>query len=134
MKVKDIPQENNRTLEGLKKAAYAQDENGEYKIVAYTGWEVEETSTLAALEELQEQESAAFKEYLEGRLSPIPYYMYKTRMDIPTLACTVGMCQWRVKRHFKPSVFKKLSNKILMRYAEVLDITLEDLTKKDDNG
>jgi hypothetical protein len=134
MKVKDIPQENNKTLEGAKKAIYAQDDNGEYKIVAYTGWEVEETVTLAALEELKEQERMAFKEYLNGRLSPLPYYMYKARMDIPTLACTVGMCQWRVKRHFKPSVFKKLSDKILARYAEVLDIEVGDLTKRNDNG
>ncbi|MDR1615331.1 MAG: hypothetical protein LBS26_07195 [Campylobacteraceae bacterium] len=133
MKVKDVPQECDKTLDGVKKILYAQDDNGEYKTVAYIGWEVEETITLSALEELKRQENAAFEEYLSGKLSPLPYYMYQKRMDIPTLACTVGMCQWRVKRHFKPSVFKKLNNKILLRYAEALDMEVGDLTKRNDN-
>ncbi|MDR2790955.1 MAG: hypothetical protein LBB59_08295 [Campylobacteraceae bacterium] len=131
MKIKDTPQEINKTLDGAKKALYAQDDNGEYKIIASAGWKVEEMATLAAIEELKEQEKAAFKEYLEGRLSPLPYYMYQKRMDISILACTAGMCKWRVKRHFKPSVFKKLNNNILMRYAEALDIKIEDLTHND---
>ncbi|MDR0762080.1 MAG: hypothetical protein LBF13_03390 [Campylobacteraceae bacterium] len=134
MKIKDIPQEANKTFEGAKKALYAQDDNGEYKIAASTGWKVEELATLTAIEELKEQENAAFKEYIEGKLSPLPYYMHKRRMDLPTLACTVGMFKWRIKRHFKPSVFKKLSNKILMRYAEALDIKVEDLTQGNSNG
>jgi hypothetical protein len=133
MKIEETPQEHNKTFEGLRKAMYAQDNNGEYKIIASSGWIVEEIVTLTALEELKEQEAAAFKEYLDGKLSPLPYYMYQKRMDIPTLACTVGMCKWRVKKHFKPSVFKKLSDKILMRYAEAFDIKIEDLIQKRDN-
>ncbi|MDR2081233.1 MAG: hypothetical protein LBP54_05045, partial [Campylobacteraceae bacterium] len=89
MKIKDMPQEINKTFNGAKKVLYAQDDNGEYKIAASTGWKVEEIATLAALEELKEQENAAFKEYLEGRLSLLPFYMYQKRMDIQTLACTV---------------------------------------------
>ncbi|MDR2100671.1 MAG: hypothetical protein LBP40_07600 [Campylobacteraceae bacterium] len=134
MKIKDTPQYHNKTLEGAKKACYAQDENGEYKIVASIGWEVEETVTLLAVEELKRQENEALKGYLEGYLSPLPYYMYQRRMDIPTLSCTAGICRWRVKRHFKPSVFKNLSRKILVRYAEALDIEVEDLMRGIDNG
>jgi hypothetical protein len=34
---------------------------------------------------------------------------------------------WRVKRHRKPSVFKRLSNKVLSKYAEAFEISIEEL-------
>jgi hypothetical protein len=42
------------------------------------------------------------------------------------------MWTWRVKRHGKPSVFKKLNDKILSKYAEAFEITIEEL--KNYNG
>jgi hypothetical protein len=48
-------------------------------------------------------------------------------MDLTTLAGYVGIWKWKVKRHFKPNVFNKLNNKILSKYAEVFDITIDQL-------
>jgi hypothetical protein len=49
------------------------------------------------------------------------------KMDVPILASYMGLWQWRVKRHFKPAVFSKLSQKILSKYAEVFSISIEQL-------
>ena len=48
-------------------------------------------------------------------------------MDLPTLSSAVGMFQFRVKRHLKMKVFRKLSNKILQKYADIFFITLDEL-------
>ena len=48
-------------------------------------------------------------------------------MDVGILASYVGLWQWRVKRHFKPSIFKKLKNYTLQKYAEVFEISVDEL-------
>ena len=53
--------------------------------------------------------------------------MEYNKMDIAILASYVGMWQWRVKRHFKPSVFKNLDQKTLEKYAQTFDISMEAL-------
>ncbi|MDR1461132.1 MAG: hypothetical protein LBI78_05755 [Campylobacteraceae bacterium] len=129
MKIENTPQECNKTHAGAKKALYAQNEKGEYKITSSIGWKAEEIATLTALEELRRKEKEAKEAYFAGKLSPLPFYMYQKRMDLTILSCTSGICKWRVKRHFKPSVFAKLSNKTLSLYAEALDTDIETLRK-----
>jgi hypothetical protein len=58
--------------------------------------------------------------------------MYRYRFDLPTLAQTTGLWQWQIKRHFKPSVFAKLSDKVLKRYAETFGIKIMELKNKND--
>jgi hypothetical protein len=53
--------------------------------------------------------------------------MEVSKMDLGILASYVGFWKWRVKRHFKPSVFSKLSNKILQKYADAFDISVDEL-------
>ena len=48
-------------------------------------------------------------------------------MDVGILASYVGLWQWRVKRHFKPSIFKKLKTNTLQKYAEVFEISVDEL-------
>jgi hypothetical protein len=134
MKIENTPQEPNKTHAGAKKALYAQDEKGEYKITPSIGWKAEEIATLLALEELKLKEKEAKEAYFAGKLSPLPFYMYQKRMDLTILSCTSGISKWRIKRHFKPSVFAKLNDKYLFLYAEALDIDAKTLReiKKDD--
>ena len=42
-----------------------------------------------------------------------------------------GIMVWRVKRHLKPKVFNRLSEKTLKKYTEVFNITLEQLKNID---
>ena len=48
-------------------------------------------------------------------------------MDLPILASYVGLWKWRVKRHFKPKVFNKLSRGTLQKYAEIFDVSINEL-------
>lgn len=64
-----------------------------------------------------------------GKLSPVAYYMEKILMETPMLAAYMEISKWRVKRHMKSSVFKKLKPEILKKYASVFGITMEELTK-----
>lgn len=122
----DIPQEQNDTLGGQQKVMYAPNNNGVFDRFNY-GSNVEEYATKLAVDEYYELEQVALQEIDNKISSPILYFMYKYRMDIPTLASIVGMFQFRVKRHLKYQNFLKLNDKILSKYADAFDMQLEEL-------
>lgn len=126
-----IPQEKNRILEGSRKVMYAKDEDGQFSTHLY-GSKVEEFATEVAVREYELLKQEALNNMRHGRSSPIEYYMYAHRMDLATLSKSVGFCPLRVKRHLKMKHFKKLNDKILMRYAQAFGIELVQL-KKDIN-
>jgi hypothetical protein len=66
-----------------------------------------------------------------GKASPIAYYMEKILMEVPMLAAYMELPKWRVKRHMKSGVFKKLKPEILAKYATVFDIPVDQLTNPD---
>lgn len=123
----DVPQDNSKLFEGGKKAMYAVNSGGEYTIEQSSGWEVEELATITAVEEFNTLANEAKEKYLNNTVSPIEYLMYKNRMDLPTLSSIVKMFSWRIKRHFKPSNFASLGDKILSKYADAFGISLENL-------
>ena len=53
--------------------------------------------------------------------------MLKNRMDWSILADYMNSWQFLIKRHAKPSVFKKLSQKTLQKYADIFQISVEEL-------
>jgi hypothetical protein len=53
--------------------------------------------------------------------------MEKSVMDISIMAGYTGFWKWQVKRHLNPSVFKKLSNKKLLKYAELFNVSVDEL-------
>ena len=53
--------------------------------------------------------------------------MYKNRMDLPTLTSATGLFQFRVKRHLRANIFKKLNNRLLDKYAFAFNIIIEEL-------
>ncbi len=123
METNKVPQQNISTYSGNKKAMYATQKNGKYTVVTSSGWSVEEEVTRQALLELERLADEAYRAVLSGKYSPLYFHMYDRRMDLPTLAQSSGFFQWRVKRHCKPAVFKKLSLKTLSRYSKALGIS-----------
>ena len=126
MKETEVPQEEG-ALRDLKELCYVTDEEGNYTTRLSSGWEVKNVALEGSLGRLQEQIDEAKADVLEGRKSPIVYYMLLNRMDWAVLADAMHRWQWVIKRHAKPSVFKKLSSKTLQQYAEVFGITVEEL-------
>ena len=128
MKESELPQEKG-ALRDLTELCYVTDEEGNYTTRLSSGWEVKNVALEASLGRLQEQIDEAKEDAIAARKGPIVYYMLLTRMDWAVLADAMHRWQWVIKRHAKPSVFKKLSDKTLQQYAEVFGITVEELTQ-----
>lgn len=122
----DIPQEQNEALDGIRKVMYAKDNSGHFNTYKY-GSKAEEYATKVAVHEYELLEYECLESIKNGDSSPIEYYMYKNRMDIPTLCGFVDMLSFRVKRHLKMKHFKKMGDDILQRYADAFNIKLEEL-------
>ena len=129
MRERDVPQEGSRTFAGHLKAVYAVADDGRLKLVPSRGWEVEEIVTRQAVEDLERRAEQARARVLAGESSPLEYHMYRARMDVELLSQTTGLWRWRVRRHFKPSVFARLPLALRQRYAEALGVSVEALGK-----
>lgn len=128
MKKKEVPQDkSNLESANFRELCYAVDENGEYTTENSTGWEPKTVALNNAIDDINERIEDAKNRVIKGETSPIEYYMELHKMDVGILASYVGFWQWKVKRHFKPSIFKKLKGKRLNKYAEVFDISVEEL-------
>jgi len=68
-----------------------------------------------------------------GKLSPLAFQMTKNQMSPGLLSQYVAFSRWRVKRHLKPKPFKRLKPAILKQYADVFEITVEQLLTVPDN-
>lgn len=134
MKAKEVPQDKSHLEAASREVYYAVNEDGEYTTELSTGWNVKAIALDNALKEIEERIQNAKQRVKENKTSPIEYYMEVHKMDPTILASYVGLWKWRVKRHFKPSVFKKLSPKILQKYADVFEISVDELQHIDDNN
>ncbi len=128
MKKKEVPQDkSNLESANFRELCYAVDEDGKYTTANSSGWEPKTVALNNAIEEINERIEDAKNRVQKGETSPIEYYMELHKMDVGILASYVGLWQWRVKRHFKPAVFKKLNNKTLQKYADVFEISVDKL-------
>jgi len=128
MKKHEVPQDN----EGLREVKhldlyYAVDENGDYVTVPSCGWAPKNAALLQAWDVIHEKVEEARQQVLQGKLSPIAYYMEKNIMDVKLLANYIGLPKWKVRRHLKPSGFTKLDEIVLRRYADIFRIPVEAL-------
>ena len=131
MRDREVPQEGNATLAGHLKAVYAVADNGRVHLVASRGWEVEEIVTRQAVEDLERLAREARRRALDGLTSPLEVHMYRARMDLALLSQTTGLWRWRIRRHFRPGVFARLSPALRQRYADALGISPEALGRID---
>ncbi|MCP4976730.1 MAG: hypothetical protein GY931_11255 [Maribacter sp.] len=128
MKKSDVPQDkSNLESANIKDMYYALDDNGNYITELSTGWNPKTIALDNAIKEIEERVENAKKRVLNNETSPVEYYMELHKMDLTILSSYVGFWKWRVKRHFKPSVFNKLKTKTLQKYADVFDITIKQL-------
>jgi len=106
---------------------YAVDESGKYTSALSTGWEVKTSALNVAWEDIKKRVEEARIKVLEGEASPVLFFMELKLMDPGILAAYTGFWRWQVKRHMKATVFKKLSDEKLQKYAELFDIKLSEL-------
>jgi len=126
MKKQDVPQDHGvfGQWHGI---CYVTDENGKYVTTQSSGWEPTNVANGIAWEFIQEEIDGIAEKVKKGELSPLAYHMAKNLMDVKMLAQYSGISSWKVKRHFRPRVFNKLTQRILEHYAVVFKITIEQL-------
>ncbi|UOK42951.1 MULTISPECIES: hypothetical protein [Flavobacterium] len=128
MKKEEVPQDkSNLSKSNMKELCYATDENGNYTTALSSGWEPKTIALENSIQDINERVEEAKNDVKAGISSPIVYFMEVHKMDWNILASYVGMWVWRVKRHGKPTVFKKLNDKIMAKYAEAFEISVETL-------
>ncbi|MBS1782080.1 MAG: hypothetical protein JSS78_03345 [Bacteroidetes bacterium] len=129
MDIHEVPQDSlhYKGRDQLKKLMYAVDKEGHYTGISSVGWEAENEATKQAWDAVEEELQHTKTLVLNGKLSPIAYFMRLKLMDVGLLASYVGKWKWQVKRHLNPKVFKHINSKTLTRYADLFGISVSDL-------
>jgi hypothetical protein len=108
--------------------SYSQDSGSFEKNVGFHG-EPDRVILQQAWDLFAERIEEARQKVLAGKASPVVYYMEKNLLDPMNLSMMAGIAIWRVKWHFKPSVFRRLSERTLLKYAGAFNITVDQLKK-----
>ena len=132
MKKEDLPQDPSALVGVTRDVCYVKDKDGKYTTDLSIGWDVKKQALDNAWEDIHERVTEAAAKVKSGEISPVFYFMEKKIMDLPLLSGYTGFWQWTIKRHFKPSVFKSLSESRLQTYAKAFDISIDEL--KNFNG
>lgn len=127
MKKEDVPQDISALGKITTEVCYATDNEGKYTTERSRGWDVKITALDVTWQNVEERVAAARQKVLNNEASPILYFMEKSVMDISILAGYTGFWKWQVKKHLNPSIFKKLPDKKLLKYAEVFNVTVQEL-------
>jgi len=128
LKAKDVPQDDANMLQGkLREPIYSLDENGNYTTVKSVGWNPKNEVMKEAWDQVNEKVEHARNKVLSGEMSPLGYYIEKNIMDIGLVAKYMGIWRWTAKRHLKPNIFARLKEETLEKYAQVFNITKEQL-------
>jgi hypothetical protein len=127
MERKDIPQDPSPLDNFTKEVCYAVDESGKYVAGLSRGWQVKADALGITWQEAEARVANAREKIKNGEASPILFFIELHLMDLPIVAAYTGFWVWTVKRHLKPEVFNSLSDKKLGKYAEVFDVTIEEL-------
>ena len=129
MKKEDVPQDKSSLEKISGEVYYATDANGKYVTVLSKGWDVKTNALDVVWKDIDEKIVAARQKVLNNEASPILFFMEKGMMDISIVASYSGFWKWQIKRHLKPGVFNKLSQKKLQRYADTFNVSVDDLKK-----
>lgn len=126
-----LPQDHSALANFTREVCYVKSDDGKYEQGLSTGWEVKADALNLAWDDINQRIIDAAKSVAIGDKSPVLFFMELRLMDFPTLSGYTGFWKVTIKRHMKPSVFKKLNNKKLQKYAEVFKITVDELKSFD---
>ena len=133
MKKQDIPQDLGPLSKITKEVCYAVDDSGRYTTELSQGWEVKTNALDAAWQDIKERVTAAREKVIKKEASPLLYFMELRLMDVPIVAAYTGFWNWQVRRHMKPEIFGRLSDKKLRKYAETFEVSVEHLKTMESN-
>ncbi|MDP3695205.1 MAG: hypothetical protein Q8R42_03725, partial [Desulfocapsaceae bacterium] len=79
--------------------------------------------------EIEKNIAASKDKVSAGRVSCLHYYMTANQMDTGLLAQYTNLPRWQVCLHLVPFIFKRLSAGTLKKYADLYQISPDDLTQ-----
>ena len=127
MKKEEIPQDDGALNKLTKELVYAVDSTGNYTTALSTGWEVKAKALDVAWEDIEKRIASARQKVLDNEASPILYFIELRLMDIGIVSAYTGFWKWTIKRHLKPSIFRKLPESKLQKYAEAFNVSVDEL-------
>lgn len=127
MKKEDVPQDKGSLGKITREVCYATDTSGKYTTALSDGWSVKNKALDSAWEDIQNRITTARKKVENNEASPLLFFMEKNLMDLKILSSYTGFYVWQIKRHLKPTIYKKLNEKKLARYAAVFNMQVEDM-------
>jgi len=127
MKKDEVPQDVSALGKLTKEVCYATDSEGKYTTALSSGWDVKITALDTAWGDIDKRIANAKQQVLDGKASQLLFFMEYRLMDVGIVAGYTGFWKWQIKRHLKPGVFNKLSDKQLQKYAVAFNTKVEDL-------
>ncbi len=129
MKVDEVPQDPGIIKDGRCEICYAVDRDGSYVLYGSKGWTPKNIANSQAWDVINNRIRAVAEQVRKGKESPLAFYMVQHQMDVRLLAKYAGISRWRVRRHLKPAVFEKLGARILSRYADLFEISVDQIKR-----
>ncbi|MCX6250652.1 MAG: hypothetical protein NTX61_07865 [Bacteroidetes bacterium] len=127
-------QEDNFSLSPNRELFYCFDEKGNYKKLVDNHYEANRLIIKQGWDAVNERVGQVRDQIVQGKLSPLAFFMEKTMMEVTILADYSGFSKRKVRKHLTPNGFSKLSPSRLETYAKVFDITVEELLNPDLNA
>jgi hypothetical protein len=127
MKKDELPQDQGALGKITGEVCYVVDESGNYTTRLSNGWEIKSSALEVAWKDVEQRIQEAHKKVLQKEASPILFFMELRVMDVGIVAAYTGFWKWQVKRHLKYGVFQKLSPSKLAKYAELFEVSQEEL-------
>jgi len=131
MKKENVPQDLSSLGKITREVCYATDSTGKYVTQLSNGWDVKIKALDIAWQEIEGRIAKAKEQVLNNEASPLLFFMELRLMDLSILADYTGFWKWQIKRHLKPEVFNKLSEKKLKKYAAAFNVKVEELKSMD---
>ncbi len=127
MKKENLPQDKSALEKVTRELCYVKNEEGKYTTGLSTGWDVKKGALDNAWDDINERVKEAALAVKNGEKSPVFYFMELRLMDLTLVSGYTGFWKITIKRHFKPEVFKTISEKKLKIYAKAFDISVDEL-------
>jgi hypothetical protein len=127
MQIEDVPQDKSALENFTRELCYAKSNEGKYKTELSSGWDIKKYALDNTWGEINEAIETARNAVILNKRSPLFYFMELRLMNVSILSDYTGFWKFTIKRHLKPNVFKRMSQKKLSIYANALDITVDEL-------
>ena len=112
---------------GLQTLSYSPSDAGQIAAIKSESWQPVNEVNRQAWEEIERHINHARRQVAAGRRSCLYYYMIANQMSPLLLARYTRQAAWKPLLHLLPFVFKRLTGEQLRLYADLFQVTEEEL-------